>query len=87
MSNSPPFIDQSSSTLDFEQIREEVFPLLGLVVFFGGLALLTFLFALVFSGTSAFGLLFMVLTQLVLAVGGGIVLMYVVARGIQLAGE
>lgn len=82
----PPFIDQDSGELDLGQIREEVFPLAGLVVLFGGLALLVFLITLLVAGNSLLGGLFTVVSQFVLAVGTGIVLMYVIARGIQLAG-
>ena len=86
MSQSPPFIDPATTTLDTDQILAEVFPLAGLVVLFGALAVLLFLPAFLL-GSGLLFLVFTVLTQLVLAVGTGIVLMYVVARGIQLAGE
>jgi hypothetical protein len=51
---------------------------------FGGLALVPLLVALVTGG--GIGMLFTVIAQLVAAVGTGVVLMYVIARGIQLAG-
>ena len=81
----PPFIDQESGELDLEQIRAEVFPLAALIVLFGGLALLVFLLTLLAAGNSILGGFLVVVTQFILAVGTGIVLMYVVARGIQLA--
>ena len=83
--SSPPFIDRESGELDLDQIRAEVFPLAGLVVLFGGLALLVFLIMLLFAGNSLLAGVLTVVSQFVLAVGTGIVLMYVVARGIQLA--
>lgn len=83
--SSPPFINQESGELDLGQIRSEVFPLAGLIVLFGGLALLAFLITLLFAGNSLFGGLFIIVSQFIVAVGTGIVLMYVVARGIQLA--
>jgi hypothetical protein len=83
--SSPPFIDQESGELDLDQIRTEVFPLVGLIVLFGGLALLAFLLALLVAGNSLLVGVFTVVSQFVLAVGTGIVLMYVIARGIQLA--
>ena len=85
MSDSPPFIDSESGELDTSQIRAEAFPLAGLIVLFGGLALIPFLLGLIFSN-SGLSILFVLATQLILAVGAGIVLMYVVARAIQLAG-
>ncbi len=81
----PPFIDRESGELDLRQIRAEVFPLAGLIVLFGGLALLMFLITLLVAGNSLLVGLLTVVTQFILAVGTGIVLMYVIARGIQLA--
>jgi hypothetical protein len=83
--SSPPFIDQESGELDLGQIRSEVFPLAALIILFGGLALLVFLIVLLFAGNSVLGGFFTVVSQFILAVGAGIVLMYVIARGIQLA--
>ena len=81
----PPFIDPDSGELDLEQIRAEVFPLAGLILLFGGLALLLFLLALLVARSSVLGGFLVIVTQFILAVGTGIVLMYVIARGIQLA--
>lgn len=83
--SSPPFIDRESGELDLGQIREEAFPLAGLIALFGGLALLLFLITLLVAGNSLLGGVFTVGSQFVLAVGTGILLMYVIARGIQLA--
>lgn len=83
----PPFIDRESGELNFDQIRREVFPLAGLIVLFGGAALLVFLLALLAAGNSLLSGFFTVLSQFILAVGTGIVLIYVVARGVQLADE
>lgn len=81
----PPFIDPESGELDLDQIRAEAFPLAGLIVLFGGIALLLFLIMLLVAGNSLLAGFLTVVTQFVLAVGAGIVLMYVIARGIQLA--
>jgi hypothetical protein len=81
-----PFIDPVSSELELRQIFRESVPLLALVVLFGGLALLPFLVALLVAGNSPLGLLLTLLSQLILAVGTGVVLIYVVARGVQLSG-
>ncbi|WP_247728820.1 hypothetical protein [Halovivax limisalsi] len=85
MASSPPFVDPESGELDVGQIRAEALPLAGLVVLFGGTALLVFVIALLVAGNAVLGGLLTVISQFVLAVGAGIVLMYVVARGIQLA--
>lgn len=84
---SPPsvFIDRESRTLDTDQIKEEAYPLAGLIMLFGGLALIPFLLALFFANTSALGVFFTVIAQFVLAIGTGLVLMYIIARAIQLA--
>lgn len=83
--SSPPFIDPDSGELDLDQIRAEVFPLAGLILLFGGLALLAFLVMLLVAGNSLLAGFLTVLSRFVLAVGTGIVLIYVIARGIQLA--
>lgn len=83
--SSQPFIDPGAGELDLDWIWTEAVPLAGLVALFGGLALVPFLVAVLVGG--GFALLFTVLAQFILAVGAGIVLMYVIARGIQLAGE
>ena len=85
--SSPPFIDQASGELDLGQIRAEVFPLAALIVLFGGMALLVFLIMLLIGGNSLLAGLLTVVSQFILAVGTGVVLMYVIARGIQLADE
>jgi hypothetical protein len=83
--STPPFIDQESEELDLGQIRTEVFPLAGLIVLFGGMALLVFVITLLVAGNTLLAGLFTVVSQFILAVGTGIVLIYVIARGIQLA--
>lgn len=85
MSNDPPFIDRDTSELDTTQIRTEAIPIAALVTLFAGLALIPFLFVVVFAGSSGLGALLTLLSQFILAVGTGIILLYVVARGIQLA--
>lgn len=85
MPPSAPFVDRETGALDTDQIREEAYPLVGLVLLFVGLALIPFLFAIFLFENSLLGLLFSLLTQFILAVGTGIVLMYIVARGVQLA--
>ena len=83
MSDDPPFINPKRGTLNTAQIRTEAYPLAGLVMLFGALALVPFVLSL-FADESPLVVIFTILTQFVLAVGAGIVLIYVVARGIQL---
>lgn len=85
MAKSTPFIDLETGGLDTDQIRSEAYPLVGLIALFAGLALIPFLVVFFFGGNSVIGLLLTVVAQLILAVGAGIVLMYVIARGITLA--
>jgi hypothetical protein len=85
MPETPPFIDPATGGLDTAQIRREAYPLAGLVALFAGLAFVPFVFVLLFAGSSPLGALLTLLSQLVIAIGTGIVLMYVIARGITLA--
>jgi hypothetical protein len=84
MSNGPPFVDPETGALDTAQIRTEAYPLAGLVMLFGALALVPFVLSL-FAGESPLSILFNIVAQFVLAIGTGLVLIYVVARGTQLA--
>mgnify|MGYP006866534844 CR=1 FL=1 len=84
MSPSPPFIQQPSGTIDIAQLLREAIPLAKLIGLVSLIALGPFALAVALG---VFRRLFTLLTQFVLAVGGGIVLMYVITRAIQLAGE
>lgn len=86
MSPSTPFIDPETGSLDIDRIQAEAYPLAGLIMLFGGLALIPFVFTLLF-GASPLGIVFTIIAQFVLAIGTGIVLIYVVARGVQIAEE
>jgi hypothetical protein len=86
-SSQPPFIDLDSRELDLGQIWTEAAPLMGLIILFGLISVIPFLFSLLVGGNGGLAFLFVLLAQFVLAVGAGIVLLYVIARGIQLAGE
>jgi len=85
MSDGPPFVAPETGALDTAQIRAEVYPLAGLVMLFGALALIPFVLAMLL-GASPLGVVFTIIAQFILAIGTGIVLIYVVARGTQLAG-
>jgi hypothetical protein len=82
MSASPPFIDHSSGTLDTDKIITESIPLTKLIGLVGVVALIPFAIASTFR---IFEGLFMLFTQFMLAVGSGIVLLYIITRAIQLA--
>ena len=84
MPDGPPFVDPETSALDTAEIRREAYPLAGLVMLFGALALVPFVLSL-FARGSPLGILFTIVAQFVLAIGIGLVLIYVVARGTQLA--
>ncbi|WP_340102178.1 hypothetical protein [Salinibaculum salinum] len=85
MSPTGPFIDSETGGLDTNQILTEAYPLVGLILLFASLALFPFIFTILLFGDSFIGFLFTLLTQLILAIGTGIILIYIIARAIQLA--
>ena len=85
MSASPPFVDKDDDELDLHQIWDEAIPLVGLIILFGSLALLPYLLIRLIFGGTILSVFFVLFVQLVLAVGTAVVLMYVIARAIQLA--
>lgn len=84
MSPPSPFVDPTTGTLDRSEILQEAMPLAGLIGLFVGLALIPFLFVLLLGGNSFLGVILMVVVQFILAIGAGIVLMYIITRAIQL---
>ena len=84
MAPTPPFVG-GSGALDTTQIRTEAYPIAGLIALFGGLALVPLGVIFLVGGGSPIGFLFMLLAQFILAIGTGVILMYVIARAIQLA--
>lgn len=87
MPPSTPFFDRDAETLDTDQILAEAIPLAYLIGLFAALALLPLSIVFLLGGGSPIGALLTLLAQFVLAIGSGIVLMYAVSRGIQLAEE
>lgn len=85
MPPSRPFIVEESGALDTDQILQEAYPLVGLIALFGALALVPFAIVVLLGGL--IGGILTLLAQSVLAVGTGIILIYAIARGIQLADE
>ncbi|MFC4448226.1 hypothetical protein [Halorussus aquaticus] len=87
MSPSPPFLDPKTGAIDWKQVLREAIPLARLVGLFVAVSLVPFAFVFLFEDNSALRAMFTVATQFVLAVGSGVVLMYVISRGIRLADE
>ncbi|MFC6827084.1 hypothetical protein [Halopelagius fulvigenes] len=86
MTPSNPLIDPETGDIDLERLYYEARPIAELMVLLAGVALVPF--AAAFAVTSSLiGPLLAVLGQFVLAVGAGVVLLYVVSRAIQLARE
>jgi len=84
MPSSAPFVDPATVALDTDQIIAEAFPLAKLAGVFVAVSLVPFGLGF-FAGPSALGAVLIALGQFVLAVGTGIVLMYVIARGLELS--
>lgn len=90
-----PFFRPRSTSLDTDQLLEEAVPLAKLVVAIGLVALVPVLLEIVFVEVLAlvpvslelFQFVFAVLTQFILAVGGGLLLIYVISRGLELHSE
>ena len=87
MAPSIPFVDRRTGSIDTGQVLAEAMPLAKLVGLVAAVALIPFLLVFFIGGHSVIGAIFAVVGQFVLAVGSGLVLMYVAARAIQLADE
>lgn len=87
MSPSTPFVDGESGALDTEQMLAEAVPLAKLVGLVVAVALVPFAFAFLVGSHGGVGVVLALAGQFVLAVGSGLVLMYVVARAVQLADD
>ncbi|WP_323190990.1 hypothetical protein [Halostella sp. PRR32] len=84
MPPSPPFIDSATSELDTDRLMYEAIPLAKLIAAVGAIAIVPFGFAILF-GRSFLAGLFVLVGQFVVAVGTGLVLLYVALRALQLA--
>jgi len=82
MSSPPPFIDRTSGTVETNQLLREAVPLAKLIGLVTVIALVPFALAVTLD---VFTRLFTLLAQFVLSIGGSLVLMYIIARAIQLA--
>lgn len=83
----PPFVDQETGRIDRNQILVEAIPLAELVGVIAAVALVPFAFVVLLGDRSGLGAIFMLATQFILTVGAGIVLIYSIARAIQLTNE
>ena len=83
---SPPFVESETGRIDRNRVLVEAIPLAELVGLVGAIALVPFALVILL-GPSGFGALFMLLTQFILAVGSGVVLIYVISRAVQLVNE
>ena len=85
MPSQTPFFDSETGTLDTAKILAEAIPLAKLVGLFVAVSLVPFALAVASLGTgSLVGSAFVLVGQFVLAVGAGIVLLYVLVRSRQL---
>lgn len=95
MATDRPFFRPRSTTLDTDQLVEEAVPLVKLVLVIGLVALIPVILQILFVealglvpiSLGLFQFVFAVMTQAVLAVGAGLVLIYVIARGLQFGSE
>lgn len=85
MPSETPFVDPATGTLETDQILYEAIPLGKLIGVFVAISLVPY--ALVFSdlGTAGIDVVLVVIGHFILALGAGIVLIYAIARGTQLA--
>lgn len=82
MPPSTPFFERTTGNLDTEQILREAIPLAKLIGLVAISALIPFAIGLTIE---IFPVLFTVIAQFILAVGSGLVLLYVITRAIELA--
>ncbi|AJF27217.1 MULTISPECIES: hypothetical protein [Haloarcula] len=87
MPSSRPFIDPATGELEIARIISEAVPLAKLIGVFVAVSLPPYAVALFGAENTALGALLALLGDFILAVGAGVVLMYVIVRGIQLADE
>ena len=87
MSPSNPFIDRETGQIDTDRVLVEAIPIAKLIGLFVAIALVPLLVVFVLVGNSAIGMLFILVAQFVLAVGAGVVLLYIITRAIRLANE
>ena len=85
MPSKTPFVDSVTGELNIEQIISESVPLAKLIGLFVGFSLVPFSLVYLALGNSTLGAIVALLGQFILALGAGIVLIYSITRGMQLA--
>jgi hypothetical protein len=85
MASKAPFIDVDTGEFDTDQLRSEAVLLAKLIGLFVIISLLPFIIGVLLLGNEGLGAIFVIIGQFILAIGAGIVLMYVIARGIHLS--
>lgn len=87
MAPSTPFVDRETGSINVARVIVEAIPLAKLVGLVAVVASIPFSLVFLVGGRSLIGSLFAILGQFVLAVGTGVVLIYVIARAIRIADE
>ena len=87
MASFPPFVDQETGRIDRTQVLTEAIPLAELIGLVVAIALIPFAFVVLLGGHSGFSVILTLVTQFILAVGSGIVLIYCITRAIQITSE
>lgn len=86
MPPSPLFINPETGAIDTTHALEEAIPIARLIITIVGVSLIPFALASMFNG-SVLGIFFAVTAQVTLAIGSGLVLMYVISRALQLTSD
>lgn len=81
------FVDRVTREIDFDRVVAEAIPIATLIGVFVTLVLVPLAIVFLVGSNSIVGLLFTLLALFVLAVGAGVVLLYVIVRGIRLADD
>lgn len=87
MSSPSLFIDRETGKIDTDQLLAEAIPLTKLVVLFGFLAFIPLQIASALNLGLSIGLILTVAAQVILAIGAGLILLYIITRAIHLADE
>ncbi|KAA9397899.1 hypothetical protein Har1130_06540 [Haloarcula sp. CBA1130] len=87
MPSTRPFVDPATGELNTALLLSEIVPLAKLIGVFVAGSLVPYTIVFFGSESSVLGALLALVGDFILAVGAGIVLLYVVARGIQLSSE
>jgi hypothetical protein len=81
------FIDAEAGGIDLDEIAREAVPIAYIIGLFVSIAIIPFALTVLFAGNSVLGVLLGLLTQFILAIGGAVTLLYIVARGVEAAGN